>query len=111
MREKLVLQIRNALRQNPEHLGARVGVLCVEAGVPVALAQQILVTSHVSVYRWFCAETTPSNIHDKQRLKRLEYCISKALDDELLPNSNASDVEMAGFIAKYWAESKKEVAV
>lgn len=103
MRQGMIEQIEVASREKPEHVGVKVGLLCLRGQVPLSLVQGIVGTTHVSVYRWVTGKTTPQNKADVRKLQRLAFTLTAAIEQGVLPAEGKFD---SALILPFWKLSK-----
>lgn len=90
MRPSMIEQIKAAAKDKPDHIGVRLGLLCLRGEVPLSFVQGVVGTTHVSVYRWVTGETNPQNKADIRKLTRLIYTITEAIERGILPQEKFS---------------------
>ena len=106
MRLSTIEQINAAHAKDPEHLGVRVGMLCIAGNVPISFVEGVLDTNAVTSRRWLTGECIPQHKADVRKLKRLAYALQKAVDAKIIPSTEKFD---ALGILPLWAESKDAV--
>jgi hypothetical protein len=105
MRDKLAIEVEAAFREQPEHIGIKVGMLCNAGNVPISFVAGVVGVTPVSVYRWLTGVATPKNRGIALKLRRLEYTLHRAIQDSILP---MQEFEM-GKLLPLWKQSKIEV--
>lgn len=91
---------------NGETLGAKVGMLAAETNVPVSIVAGIMQVSIVTVYRWYKGESTPNTKPAIKRLRRLEWSLTQALSQGILPMEGKFNPDV---ILPLWKQSKEQV--
>ena len=86
-----------------DKIGVRVGKLAKQAKVPIAIVSTITQVSVVTVYRWYRGESDPNTTANKRKLRRLEWTLTQALAQGILPDTDKFD---PAAILPLWNESK-----
>lgn len=94
--------IRTAYKLMPEYIGVRVGVLCANGGVPLPFVQGIMKVSTPTIYRWVQGLTDPTTITLVNKLKRVEWMLTRAIEDGVLPSEAEFDPKV---VLPYWKQS------
>jgi hypothetical protein len=105
MRSAVSLDIEAAYAEHPKHLGVRVGKLCVDGGVPLAIVAGITGVTMVSVYRYVKGLSSPNTRSIVTRMKRLEFTLTKAIEQGILPTTTFNP----DILLPLWRQSKLEV--
>lgn len=103
MRPFMIEQIETAFKTKPDHLGVKVGILCVRGGVPLAFVEGVLGSNPVSVRRWVTGLTRPQHKLDVRKLRRLVYTLERAISEGVLPPELKFSPQL---VLPIWKESK-----
>lgn len=106
MRPTMIEQIEAAFKEKPDHIGVKVGILCVRGGVPLAFVEGVLGSNPVSVRRWATGQTKPQHKMDVRKLTRLIYTLERAINEGVLPTEEKFNPEL---VLPIWKESKDAV--
>jgi hypothetical protein len=86
-------------------LGSRVGMLAAETRVPVTIIAGIMQVTIVTVYRWYKGESTPNTKPAIKRLRRMEWSLTQALSQGILPMEGKFNPDV---ILPLWKQSKEQ---
>lgn len=106
MRPTMILQIETAFKDKPDHLGVKVGILCIRAGVPLSFVEGVMGSNAVSVRRWVTGVTKPQHKMDLRKLTRLIYTLERAINEGVLPSESKFDPQV---LLPIWQASKAVV--
>lgn len=102
MRQQTAKIIRTAYQLMPEYIGVRVGMLCVNGDVPLPFVQGIVKVSTPTIYRWVEGQTDPTTATLVNKLKRVEWMLTRAIEDGVLPSEDKFDPRV---VLPYWKQS------
>ena len=105
LKENMIAQIREGAEKNPDHLGVKVGLLCIQGDVPLAFIEGVLGSNPVTVRRWVTGDTKPQHKADVRKLERLFWALTKAVSAGTLPVKKFQ----AELLLPAWKESKDVV--
>lgn len=103
MRPSMIKQIETAFKDKPDHLGVKVGILCVRGDVPLSFVEGVLSSNPVSVRRWVTGVTKPQHKMDVRKLTRLIYTFVRAINEGVLPSGEKFNPQL---VLPIWKESK-----